>query len=372
MKPLYLDLNSHKPLSPKALEAFVKFNNSSAAYGNAMSPSVPGRQAANAIEEARNKIAELIGADSSNQIFFTASCTQACEWAVKILSDVCCDVGKIYVSKAEHPAIRQACSKYINSHKYMNLTKDGTIEPDYFSRTLIDSGEEYDKTFAAVCIHVQNEIGTVQPIYELKYKFNYILSDMSQSLGKMPINLKLFPVDIAVFGAHKFGGPVGVGFIYLKDSSYWQEFGTGSRYFMDRPGSPDAASIVASAAALEEATSTLYERTQKMKDFRDILEPGLEEMGFEIIGKGSSRVSNTTFAYLGEGRGIALMSYLGQKGIHVGLGSACGSSYTGPSPLMKAIGRNNGPNSYIRISHWGEYDGNDAKYFLTALKEVSK
>ena len=105
----------------------------------------------------------------------------------------------------------------------------------------------------------------------------YMLVDISQSIGKISVNLKNMPIDIAVFGGHKFGGSAGVGFIYLKDINLWREFGTGSRYFSDRAGSPDVAAVVATSAALEEELMTMPERLVKMVEFRDILEPELEK-----------------------------------------------------------------------------------------------
>ena len=98
---------------------------------------------------------------------------------------------------------------------------------------------------AFVCMHVQNEIGTVQDIENINVPF---FCDMSQSLGKIPINVsKIQNLMIGVFGAHKFGGPVGIGFLYIKDNKWWKEFGFGSRYYFDRPGTPDAGMIIATA-----------------------------------------------------------------------------------------------------------------------------
>ena len=259
----------------------------------------------------------------------------------------------VSISPIEHPAVKQAfnCTQEI-----WQVTSDGMVEFD-------DEEDEF-----GVCIHMQNEIGTIQPIADIPT--TYCISDMCQSLGKIPVNVTNLNVDYAMFGAHKFGGPSGVGFIYLKNTRDWEEFGTGSRYFMDIPGSPNVCAIVASSVGLEVALRTLPERTEKMVSFRDCLEPGLKELGFEIIGEGAERCPNTTFAKVpGEfNAGINLMLKLGQKKIHVGLGSACGSLHMGGSPLMEALGRPSDGQDYVRISQWGEYGKTDAEYLLNAIQ----
>lgn len=357
MRQLYLDANAHLPMSKKAIEAFVEYNRSLSGHGHPMSPSTTGRAAMSAIEKARAQIAVSLGADAS-QIFFTSSCTQACEWGVFILSQLVSN-GIIYISKAEHPAIKQAFEYYCR------LSING-IRLGIDANGVVQAPEDLDA--GVICIHIQNEIGVIQPIE--KFKCKYLLSDMCQSAGKCAIDMSKMNVDIATFGAHKFGGPVGVGFLYLRDPKWWNAFGTGSRYFMDRPGTPDVASIVATAAALKESMETLPERAQNMVDFRNVLEDGLDLLDIEIIGKNAVRCPNTTFLHLAGGLGVSVMLQLCDKGIYTGLGSACGSAYTGPSPLMKALGRDEGPHDFIRVSNYGEYSGKDAEYFLEQFSKL--
>jgi cysteine desulfurase len=339
------------------MQALIDFNGSIAGHGHAMSPSVPGRSAASAIEQARTKIAELIGADQSNQIVFTSTCSQACEWAIHLVEQWD-KFDKIHMSQTEHSAVKQAVrDKFpdgvvidmpVNKH---GLTKAHVIPPNDI----------------VVCIHVQNEIGVIQPINDIQT--NFLISDMSQDLGKLPTNLSSLPhIQLAMFGAHKFGGPGGVGFLFIRDTNLWKEFGTGSRYFMDRPGTPDAALIVATAVALEDVIKTMPERYERMIAFRDTLEPGLEEMGWSIIGKQAIRVPNTTFAMVPRTTAVHLMGQLGGDGVHVGLGSACGSLSTGPSPLMAAIGQGGSSHNYMRISQFGEYASKEAKLVLSKMR----
>lgn len=361
MKELFLDVNAHMPIVPKAMKALIDYNSSMSGHGHAMSPSIPGRAAANAIEEARTKIAELLKAKSSDQIVFTSGCTQACEWAVEIFKNYVEQHDLItYCSPTEHPAIKQSVDKLITNPVIMPIDTNGVIA--LCNHSVEESG--------FVCIHLQNELGIIQPIDTLNGRF--LLSDMSQSAGKLSIDLSHLPVDVAIFGAHKFGGPVNLGFLYFKDTTNWKMFGTGSRYFFDRPGTPDVAAAVASASALEEAVNTLPERTQKMLEFRSVLEPGLKELGFDIVGENAQRCPNTTFVSMPNGLGFQLMTELGEHGIYVGLGSACGSAYTGASPLMKKLGRSGGPHDYMRISQFGNYASTEAKLFLDIIQKCMK
>jgi cysteine desulfurase len=188
-------------------------------------------------------------------------------------------------------------------------------------------------------------------------------------LGKVPINVQNLGVDFAIFSAHKFGGSGGVGILYLKDTNHWKPFGLGSRYFMDRPGTPDVAAIVATTVALQESLRTLSARTVKMLEFRDYLEIELDKREIEILGRTVARSPNTTFIYLPDQAARVLLE-LGQMGIHVGLGSACGSMHAGPSPIIKALDRVGTTQDYVRISQYGEYGLAEAKQFIAALDRV--
>lgn len=363
MKELFLDANAHLPINSHALLAYRNFCQSPAAHGHPSSPSVPGRLAATALEIARGQIASLIGANKPGQIIFTSGCTSACEWGLEMFFQIEEDKNlSIASSPVEHPAVKDAfeilASEFIAEDiSYLIIDNNGVIKTEKVENT-------YQKI---TCIHMQNEIGIIQPLKEIKRK--YLFSDMSQSLGKIPVNVTDLEVDVAVFGAHKFGGPSNFGFIYLKDINHWSSFGAGSRYFLDRPGTPDVAGAVATAAALENVIETLNIRTQKMVIFQSIIEDKLNNLGFEIIGKGVNRSPNTTFVSM-PNQGLMTMMKLGEQGIHLGLGSACGSLHTGPSPLMKTLGRQGGVHDFMRISQFGEYGEEEAKYFIKTLENV--
>jgi cysteine sulfinate desulfinase/cysteine desulfurase-like protein len=352
-KQYFLDANAHVPMSKASLDAFVSVHASFSGHGHPMSPNAAGRAAENAIEESRYKIANLLGISDSSKIIFTSTCTQACEWVMDIYQNASIDK-IVHFSPFEHPAIKYNINKFPQA-KLLAQT-DGVVETNVELNDL------------AICIKLQNEIGTIQPIED----FNcHVVSDMSQALGKIPISLK--NIEAAIFGAHKFGGPTGVGFFYLKHRELWKGFGTGSRYFFDRPGTPDVASIVATAAALEDSLSTMYERYQKCVEFKKELEPKLKELGFYIFAEESNRYPGTCFVQVPiSGMSSSILHELSSYGIHIGLGSACGSMYAGGASIVKALGKDSSGNDYLRISNYGFYDGKDAKYVIDKIALVIK
>jgi cysteine desulfurase len=349
---LFLDANAHIPLHPKALEAYINFNKSIGGHGHAMSISMPGRQAASEIEAARTKIAKLIGAENPNQIIFTSSCTQACEWGLELLRAQ--NFKTVYCSTIEHKSVAiKARELFGNNDLFVN--KDGIVACTFTP----------PEKSAFVCIHVQNETGTIQDIENIKVPF---FCDMSQSLGKIPVNVSSIPnLRIAAFGAHKFGGPINVGFLYIRDNKWWREFGVGSRYYFDRPGTPDAGMIIAASVALEEAIKTLQPRYHRALTFRSIIESAVRSIGIEIIGENSTRVPHATFLNIGKKMGPHVMAQLEAEGIFVGLGSACGSLHSNTNPIMTALGYGGSSQDNIRISQWGDYGDREARVAAQAL-----
>jgi len=349
---LFLDANAHIPLHPKALEAYVNFNKSMAGHGHPMSSGALGRKAASELESARNKIAQLIGAKNANQIFFTSTCTQACEWGLELLKAQ--KFEKVYTSTVEHKSVAVK-SRELFGNNDLFVTKDGVVSCTF---------QPAEKA-AFVCIHVQNEIGTIQRIEDIKVPF---FSDMSQSLGKIPVNVSSIPnLKIATFGAHKFGGPASVGIMYLQDTKYWREFGTGSRYYMDRPGTPDVGMIVSTAVALEEAIKTMPWRYERALLFRSIIEDSFVNMGIEILGSEVTRIPHTTFANVGKRMAPYIMTQMEAEGFYVGLGSACGSLHSNSNPIATALGYAGTSDDYLRISQWGEYGEREAKALALSL-----
>lgn len=360
MKELYLDANAHVRMSRAVTKVYADFQASKAGWGHPSAPAGPGQAAASELETARGKIAALLGAEKPSQIVFTSTCTQACEWGLNLLRATWKENRYwLWHSGMEHSAVKD----WIDNAKCHTPTLP--VSPD----GIVSRPNQNQKCDYVACVHVQNEIGTIQPLDKLGAEF--LFSDMCQSPGKTSINLKDMPVDIAVFGAHKFGGPASVGFIYIKDYNIYQEFGTGSRYFNDRPGTPDVGGVVATVAALEETLIAMPERLDKMREFQTVLEDRLQDMGLEIIGKNATRVANTTFVKM-PGIAFSILAALSNQQIYVGMGSACGSMHTGASPSMKAIGQTGEAHDFLRISQHGEYGKQEALILVNQLRNLLK
>lgn len=358
---LFLDSNAHLPLSKQALDAFIEANNSLAGRGHALSPSKPGRAAEAAIEKAREEIALLLGAEISSQIIFTSTCTQACEWGMEIFKKINKDTPIIYTSPTEHPAVAQAINKH-NQFNNLLLNIDVDENARIINKDIKDS--------ALISIFVQNEVGLIQPVFESNAKSLFV--DMCQAPGKvsMPKLKDIQNLDVAVFGAHKFGGPASVGFMYVKDTSKWFKNDTGSRYFLDRAGTPDVCSIVATAAALKHTLETFEKKQDNMIKFQHIVESGLEELGFEVVSKKAPRSYNTSFFKVpSKYYSHVLMHLLGEKKIYIGLGSACGSVHSGTSPLIKILNAGT-VKDFIRVSQEGYYGEREAMHFVSVLKGI--
>ena len=333
---MFLDINAHLPINKKALKAYIKCSNSMAGHGHPSSLTKPSLKANKMLESAREKIAELIGAKSSNQIIFTYGASQSCKWGLKIF-------GEAYVSPIEHPAIKYLTEGY----PLLYCDKDCNI-------TLKEK---------SICVHMQNETGTIQDFSKFKGK---LFSDISQSLGKTKININEF--DIAAAGGHKFGGPGGTGFLYLKNTDDWQPY-ENYGYYLDRPGTPDVPGMVGMSIALEEALKSLDERLYNMKLFQTKIENMFESYGLEIIAKNSNRSFSTSLIG-GFKDSHKLLLELNKKGIYIGLGSACSSYNIEKSPLMDILGKNYNINNIIRISNWGNYGEKEADIFINIFKEI--
>lgn len=355
MKELFLDANAHISMPQEVLDYYCKLNSSISGHGHPNSLTKPGRRAANLIEESRVKIAELIGAKSSNQIFFTYGCTHGCEWAIDIFfKQAIKNKSNVKISSYEHPAMRDA---FLKAYK--------NYYPDNFSNYIFSFNDDNSDYYCSI-MHMQNEFGTIFDLKNIKRKF--LLSDLSQSLGKIPVNVSELDIDIGVFACHKFGGFNGTGFIYLKNSDWWVPFGTGSRYFTDRTGTPDANMVATSAFALEFALKSLSERFQRSFEFQKHIESSIENDQFEIVEKSSIRSPNTTFVH--KKNCINEILNLNSKNIYCGLGSACGSHATGISTSLQSFEKYKkcSPHDFMRISQWGEYGIKEAKYFLEQLR----
>lgn len=360
-KQYFLDANAHENLNltKQQLEKIIK---ETIDCGNPMAPHSIGQRASYLIEQSREKIAELLGAQSPEQIIFTHSCTESNYWANCILDNKYKKATTINTSPFEHKSMFDNINKEHDITK-VKLSKNGEIL-------------NIDERQNSIYVGVQNETGLVCDFKTIrKNTKDLFISDLGQAIGKMSINLQELNVDIATMGAHKFGGMNGVGIIYLKDANNYMMPYKGGQYGKDVPGTPNVLGIVATYFGLSNTMKAFNTGHFGVYGLISYIEHHLELLGFEIIGKSGLRISTTSLLKVPNNKGLELVMALSQKGIYVGLGSACGSMIEQPFPNMEGLGYCNEKNtSFIRISCnvCDIYKEKDAEKIVEIIKQTYK
>lgn len=340
MKEIYLDYNATTPVDPRVVEAMIPylkehFHNPSSVYSGA-------KETKKAIEEAREKIASLIGA-SPKEIIFTGGGSEADNHAIKGVAFALQEKGKhIITSSIEHHAVLHACQfleKIGFEVTYLPVDKYGIVHPHSLRKAIRDD------TILVTIMMANNEIGTIEPIKELAevaHEKNVLFhTDAVQAVGKIPVNVKELGVDLLSLSAHKFYGPKGVGALYIrKGLKIHPLIHGGGQERGRRAGTENVAGIVGAGKAAEIAMKEMGEEERKIRPLRDRLEKELVKRIPEVVVNGhpEKRLYNTLnicVKYI-EGEGmLALMDF---HGISASSGSACTSGSLEPSHVLLAIG----------------------------------
>ena len=376
-KIIYADNAATTPLSPIAFEAMRPFLLSY--FGNPSQPYSLSRPCKLALKKAREDIAEYIHADP-NEIYFTSGGTESDNWAIKGSVLLNGNRGTIITSSIEHHAVLCSC-RAMESHghsvTYLPVSQDGTVNLQNLQSALTS------KTGLVSIMLANNEIGTIEPI-ELLAKAAHdngalFHTDAVQAIGHIPVDVKVLDVDFLSASAHKFGGPKGIGFLYIKK-------GTGIGSFMDggaqekgiRAGTENVASIVGMAAALKERCSHI-EQSMLLYDKENELLNELQKNGLTV---GEDFLWNGNHDILRHLPGIISLSFRGRdgemilhrldlKGIIISTGAACDSHRIQVSHVIDAIGV---PKEYakgtIRISLAQNIADDELKAIAKALVAI--
>lgn len=340
MKRIYMDHAATTPLAPEVLEAmnpyFTDF------YGNASSLHSFGREAKEAIEDARRKIAELINAEPS-EIYFTSGGTESDNLALKGIVWRNKKKGRhIITSSVEHPAILEVCKTLAKQGfevTYLPVTKEGLVE-----LTTLESAIRRDTILISI-MHANNEIGTIQPLHEIgeiaKEKNIHFHSDGVQTLGKIHVDVKRLGVDAFSLSGHKLYGPKGIGALYVRKGVKIESIQQGGGHERGlRSGTENVPGIVGLGRAAELAKDTMVQEAQRLTSLRDRLKEfvlGRVEDSW-LNGHPTRRLPsnlNFGFRYI---EGESLILYLDSKGIAASTGSACSSKKLTASHVLTAIG----------------------------------
>ncbi len=340
--PIYLDHNATTPCDPRVVEAMVPYFTEM--FGNAASRNHPfGWAAEEAVDYAREQVANLIGADPK-EIIFTSGATEGDNLALKGVFEMYANKGNhIITTNFEHKAVLDTCKhleKLGAEITYLPVTADGLINMEQYKAAFKPN------TILVAVMYANNEIGTVLPMKEIsdiaKEKGVLVFSDATQAVGKIPVDVRKDGIDLMAFSAHKMYGPKGIGALYVRRKNprvkvTAQIDGGGHERGM-RSGTLNVPSIVGFGKACEIAMQEMEQDAKRLVVLRDKLETAL--LGIEeayLNGHKQHRlphVTNISFKHV-EGEGL-LMGF--NKEIALSSGSACTSASLEPSYVLKALG----------------------------------
>ena len=336
---VYLDHAATTPVDEKVLEEMLPYFTKK--YGNASSLHSFGREARDAIERSRERVAELIGAESE-EIIFTAGGTESDNIAIKGIA-FREGKGHIITSQIEHPAVMATCQHLEKKGfdvTYTPVDKYGMVSPEDVENAIRDD------TILITIMHANNEIGTVEPIEEIAKiaRENEIVfhTDAVQSVGKIPVNVKRIGMDMLSISAHKIYGPKGVGALYIKKGTKIEAIIHGGGHEKGlRPSTENVPGIVGLGKACELAEKRMEEDMKRMQRLRDRLIKGVLEIEESYLnGHPEKRLPNNAHFRFAAVEGESLILSLDDKGIAGSTGSACSSKKLKPSHVLMAIGLN--------------------------------
>ncbi|TCD01082.1 IscS subfamily cysteine desulfurase [Pedobacter psychroterrae] len=339
--PIYLDNNATTPLDPRVLEAMLPYFTNK--FGNAASRNHAfGWVAEEAVDYAREQVAKLIGC-TEKEIIFTSGATEADNLGIKGVYEMYQDKGNhIITVTTEHKAVLDTCKhleKLGANITYLKVKEDGLVDLQELEAAMTD------QTILVTIMYGNNEIGVVQPVKEISaiaHKFGALfMTDATQAVGKIPVDVNADGIDIMAFSAHKMYGPKGVGALYVRRKNprvkvTAQMDGGGHERGM-RSGTLNVPGIVGLGKACELCRLEMDSEAQRLSGLRDKLESALTQLEESYVnGNVQHRlphVANISFKYV-EGEGLMMA----MKDLAVSSGSACTSASLEPSYVLKSLG----------------------------------
>lgn len=340
MKRIYLDHAATTPTDPEVLQAMLPYF--SDAFGNPSSIHSVGQETKAAIEEARDKVARLVGA-RTEEIVFTGGGTEADNFAIKGVAYANQRKGNhIITTSIEHHALLEPC-KFLEGQgfevTYLPVDSKGTVDPDDVKHAITD------KTILISVMHANNEIGTVQPLAAIgeiaREKGVYFHTDAVQTTGHIPTNVDHLGVDLLSMSAHKLYGPKGIGALYVRKGTRITPFMHGGGQERGRrAGTENVPAIVGFGKAAEISQRQMDKEMQRQVHLRDKLVAGLFQRidRIHLNGHPSQRLSNNVNVSVQFVEGESIIISLDLEGIAASTGSACTSSAIEASHVLLATG----------------------------------
>ena len=340
---IYLDNAATTAIHPKVLDAMLPYLKE--AYANPSSVHSPARKVRGAIDDSRKKIAQAISAQP-DEIFFTSGGTESNNWAIKSVVEAATSMGRgrhIITTSVEHHAVFHVC-EYLTSLgceiTYIPVNSEGIVTAEVLEKAIRPD------TCLVSIILANNEIGTIIQMANLsKITKNYKIplhTDAVQAVGHIPVNVDDLGVDLLSLSAHKFGGPKGIGALYVrKGTRITPMIHGGAQEKNRRAGTENVSGIVGMGIALERAIEEMETESAYVKNLRDTL---INEILTTIPhtrlngAAGANRLPgnvNISFRFI---EGESLLLHLDMQGIYASTGSACSSGALEPSHVLMSLG----------------------------------
>jgi cysteine desulfurase len=340
MQRIYLDHAATTPTRPEVMEAMLPYFTD--AFGNASSIYSYGQEARRAVEEARTKVAGLIGA-RGEEIIFTSGGTEADNHALKGVAYANERKGNhIITTSIEHHAVMEVC-KFLGRRgfkiTYLPVDEYGLVDPDDVKRAITG------KTILISVMHANNQVGTIEPVEEIgeiaREAGVCFHTDAVQTLGHIPVNVDKLKVDLLAISAHKLYGPKGVGVLYVrKGTKLIPLMHGGEQEKRRRAGTENVPAIVGLGKAVELAGQEMGKEAERLAYLRDKLIKGLVEKidHIRLNGHPTIRLPNNVNVSVDFVEGESMLLNLDLEGVCASTGSACSSASLEPSHVLLALG----------------------------------
>ncbi len=338
-KKIYLDYAATTPVDPRVLRVMLPYFTEE--FGNTMSLHSLGQEAKLALEESREHVAELMGAESK-EIIFTSSATESNNLALKGVAFANKNKGKhIIISQIEHPCVLESAS-WLEKQGF-KITR--LLVDKYGLIKLKDLKEAIRKdTILVSIIHASNEIGTIQPVAEVgkicREKEIYFHTDTAQSFGKIPIDVNKMNIDLLTTSSHKMYGPKGAACLFIREGTKIEPLLHGGGHEKGlRSSTINIAAIIGFGKACEICRKEMNKESQRLIKLKDkLIKNVLKIKGTHLNGHLEKRLPNNTNFWFEFVEGESLVIQLDLQGISASTGSACSSEKLEPSHVLLAIG----------------------------------
>jgi cysteine desulfurase len=373
IKRIYLDYAATTPVDPRVLKAMEPYF--SEKFGNTMSLHSFGQEAKTALEEAREIVADLMGAKPS-EVIFTSSATESNNLALKGVAFANRKKGNhIIISSIEHSCIMES-AKWLEKQGFeitrLKVDKYGLVDPEDVKKAI------KKETILVSIMHANNEIGTIEPIEEIgkicKERGVYFHTDAAQSFGKIPINVNKMNIDLMTVSSHKMYGPKGAAALFVREGTKIEPILHGGGHEMGlRSSTVNVAAIVGFAEACKICKKEMEKEAKRSTKLRDKLIKGVLEKipGSHLNGHPTKRLPNNANFWFEGVEGESIVIQLDLLGIAASTGSACSSEKLEPSHVLLAIGlRPEQAHGSLRLSLGRWTKEKEIDYVLKVLPKV--